>query len=275
MMTAAMHRILALVLFVLGGCATLRPDPRRPVSLTYLGVAGWALSDGHHTILVDPYFSRPADLAHAVSDEGAVAARTPARADLVLVGHAHVDHALDAPWVALKSGASLLGGADLVPKAREAGLPDERILLVKGGEDYAFDGFSVRVLPSLHSVIGVENGGDVQTFAYLVRLGGREILVLGTANYIERELAGIRPDVAIVATGLREKIHDYSCRLMRVLGRPRMVLTTHFDAWRKPVGTPLEEDTRADLRRFTAEIKRCAPATKVIVPEPMVSIPAH
>jgi L-ascorbate metabolism protein UlaG (beta-lactamase superfamily) len=274
-MAATMNRLLALLLLTLGGCATLRPVPRSPVSLTYLGVAGWTLSDGRHTIVVDPYFTRPADLTHAVSDEGAVAARAPAHADLVLVGHTHVDHALDAPAVARKSGASLLGGADLVPKAREAGLPDDRILVVKGGEDYEFDGFSVRVIPSLHSAVGFADGGDVQTFAFLVRLGGHEILVLDTANYIERELAGLHPDVAIVATGLRDKIHDYSCRLMRVLDRPRLVLTTHFDAWRKPVGTPLDDDARADLRRFTAEIQRCAPATKVVVPAPFVAIPAR
>lgn len=41
------------------------------------------------------------------------------------------------------------------------------------------------------------------TLAYLLRLAGHEILILDTANFIERELAGLRPDIAIIAPGLR------------------------------------------------------------------------
>ena len=92
---------------------------------------------------------------------------------------------------------------------------------MRGGEDYQFDGWSVRVLPSLHSALdgkhtvggalagppalpmGFADYAEGGTFAYLVRLGGHQILLLSTANFIERELAGLRPDVAIVATGLR------------------------------------------------------------------------
>lgn len=276
----------------LGGCATVRPtkapeviaateaagaattEPRMTLALTYLGVAGWSISDGKHVVLVDPYFSRPADprLGFAVADEQAIAARAPAKADVILVGHGHVDHALDAPAIAKRTGAALVGSADVARQAHAAGVPDAQIRLARGGEDYAFDGFSVRVIPSLHSLIGFADGGDVQTFAFLVRMGGQQIFVLDTANYIEREVAGLRPDVAIVATGLREQIHDYSCRLMRLLGRPRRVFTTHFDQWKKPAETPLTADERADLAQFTDEIHRCAPATEVIVPAPFVTV---
>lgn len=34
------------------------------------------------------------------------------------------------------------------------------------------------------------------------------MLFIGTANFIESELEGLRPDVAVVAIGLREKIPD-------------------------------------------------------------------
>jgi hypothetical protein len=105
------------------------------------------------------------------------------------------------------------------------------------------------------------------------RIAGRQILVFDTANYIERELQGLHPDVAIVATGLREKLHDYSCRLMRVLSRPRRVFTTHFDHWKQPAETPLTAEDRADLGHFADELHRCAPATEVIVPAPFVTVP--
>jgi L-ascorbate metabolism protein UlaG (beta-lactamase superfamily) len=268
--------------------------PPSPVTLTYLGVAGWSITDGVHTVLVDPYFSRPEfdGVVGVVPDEDAIARLAPPRADLVLVTHSHVDHLLDAPFVARRTGAQLLGSVSTANYGRATGLPDDQLVPVQGGEDYQFEGFSVRVIPGLHSALGdkhVFGAGDViaadvvlpltfegfgegGTFDYLVRLGGHEILVIGSANYIERELSGLRPDVAIVATGLREELHDYAGRLMRALGAPPLVLANHFDAWRAPLGEPLSETTRADLAAFAAEIRACAPETRVVVPEPLEPI---
>lgn len=260
------------------------------LTLTYLGVAGWQLTDGQRVVLVDPYFTRPtfAEGTPVISDAAAVAARAPARADLIVIGHSHVDHVLDAPTVAKRTGASVMGTLSTANYARAAGLPPEQILPVKGGEDYAFPGFSVRVLPGLHSALDKKHSlspftsiasaqalpttmdefGEGGTLNYLVRFGGRQILVIGSANYIERELEGLRPDVAIVAVGLRHELHDYSCRLMRALGAPPVVLANHFDSWTKPVDTPLSEDARKDLAAFAEEIRACAPATRVVVPSP-------
>jgi L-ascorbate metabolism protein UlaG (beta-lactamase superfamily) len=269
-----------------------------PLTLTYLGVAGWSISDGAHTVLVDPYFSRPnlAAGAKLASDPVALDAafasgRLPARADVILVGHSHVDHVLDAPAVARRTGASVMGTASTSNYARATGLPVQQVIPVKGGEDYAFDGFSVRVIPGLHSALDdkhllgadqlippgklpttMDEFAEGGTLNYLVRLGGRQVLVIGSANFIERELVGLRPDIAIVATGLRQEIYDYTCRLLRTTGNPPLVLTTHFDAWTKPAETPLSDAARKDLADFTAEVKGCAPATRVIVPrtfEPM------
>lgn len=263
--------------------------PRRPLTLTYLGVAGWQITDGTSTVLIDPYFSRPALDGPMASDPAAVAAHAPAKADLVVVGHSHVDHLLDAPAVAIKSGAQIMGSISTTRYARAVGMPEDRVIPVQGGEDYDFGAFSVRVLPSLHSALdekhwdgqrteiaadpklpltfdGFAAGG---TFGYLIRIGGHEVLVLSTANYIERELVGLMPDIAIVATGLRQELYDYSCRLMRATGSPAHVLTTHFDAWRAPLEPtpPIDADTLADLTAFEAEIHACAPGTTVTTPE--------
>jgi L-ascorbate metabolism protein UlaG (beta-lactamase superfamily) len=250
--------------------------------LTYLGVAGWQIEGGGRTILVDPYFTRPASLDGVIQpDPEAISRHAPARADLLVIGHSHVDHLLDAPAVALKTGAQLMGSESTIRVGRASGVPEDHLIPVKGGEDYAFDGFSVRVIPSLHSALddkhtigtsiadGVklpmtfaqyEEGG---TFMYLVRLAGHEILIGSTANFIERELAGVHPDIAIVAPGLREEIYDYSCRLMRVLDNPDVVYATHFDEWREP---PPAAGTQLDESEFVAEIKACSPSTKVVVP---------
>jgi hypothetical protein len=49
-------------------------------------------------------------------------------------------------------------------------------------------------------------------------------------NYIEREVAGLEPDVALIGAGAsRKEIYDYSGRLMRDLNYPALVLPTHWD----------------------------------------------
>ena len=282
--------------FALAGC---RPAPvatpapaRPPITLTYLGVAGWQLDAGtpdHARVLVDPYFSRPNLDGPIVPDATAIAAGAPNTANLILVGHSHVDHVLDVPAVALRTGAEILGTPSTMRLARASGVPAEQLVQVGGGEDYAWDAVSVRVLRSLHSALDDKHAipgeiaatptlpmtfdeyGEGGTLAYLVRLGGHQVFVMSTANFIEREVEGLRPDVAIIAPGLREQVYDYTCRLLHALGDPPVVLPTHFDDWHAPLSTtPVPPDE--ELAAFVAEIVACAPGTRVIVPTPRTPI---
>ncbi|MCB9564898.1 MAG: MBL fold metallo-hydrolase [Kofleriaceae bacterium] len=277
------------------GCREARPPASTaehataaPITLTYLGVAGWQVEAGGVTILADPYFSRPAaldDVHPLVPDAAAIAAHSPARADLIVVGHSHADHLLDAPAVALRTGAQIMGSRTTTLVARASGVPDDHLIGVRGGEDLAFDGYAVRVVPSLHSMIGdkhvlgteltaaptmpmpFDGYAEGGTLAYLIRVAGHEVLILDTANFIEREVEGLRPDVAIVATGLREQVHDYTCRLLRALGAPPVVIANHFDDWRAaPVDPPVGAAPAADLQAFVDEVARCAPGTRVVIP---------
>ena len=287
---------LLLAAFALGACGTpparvptttATESARPPLTLTYLGVAGWQIESGGTTILIDPYFSRPQlDAVPIVSDPAAVAAHAPKHAQLILIGHSHIDHLLAAPAVALATGAQIIGSESTAAIARSLGVPDEQRVPIQGGEDYAFGDVSVRVIPSLHSALGDKHtvGGkpatvlpprafddwaEGGTFDYLVRLGGHVVFVSSTANFVEREVEGLRPDVAIVATGLRQEIHDYTCRLLTALGKPPVVFPTHFDDWRHaPVDPPLDDDMRA----FFNEVTSCAPGTRVEMPSHFAAI---
>lgn len=257
------------------------------MTLTYLGVAGWEIDGGSATILVDPYFSRPDLRTTIVPDAAAIAARAPARADAIVVGHSHVDHLLDAPSVALRTGAQLVGSESTARFARASGVPDDHIIAVKGGEDYELGAFSLRVIPSLHSALDHKHGeiGRVidnaalpmsfeqfvegGTFAYLIRVAGHQIVAFDTANFIERELEGVHPDIAIIAPGRRSEIYDYTCRLLHVLGDPPLVYATHFDDWRGPAS---DAPPDADLAAFAAEVTRCSPKTRLVIPKHFVAM---
>jgi L-ascorbate metabolism protein UlaG (beta-lactamase superfamily) len=111
------------------------------------------------------------------------------------------------------------------------------------------------------------------TLAYLIRFRGHQILVFGGMNYIERELVGLEPDVALIGAGAsRKEIYDYSGRLMRDLHFPATVLPTHWDNFLAPYGASQQPALEA-LQSFVQEIMAASPKTKVIVPKYFEVIP--
>jgi L-ascorbate metabolism protein UlaG (beta-lactamase superfamily) len=284
------------------------------VALKYLGTAGWEITDGTTIILIDPYLSRingppPPGFGSvhpvagdtrrsytwtdiATPDIAAIDAHIQ-RADFVLVTHTHFDHVLDVPHIALKTHAAVIGTESTENVMRAYGVPEEQLLTVRGGEDYQFPGFSLKVIPSIHSPLDHKHyfssatappgmkapltleqihpeGG---TLAYLIRFPGHQILAFGGMNYIEREIAGLEPDVVLVGAGAsRKEIYDYSGRLMRALHYPALVLPTHWDNFLAPYEDSQQLAVDA-LQSFLHEIAAASPTTKVIVPKYFEAIP--
>ena len=142
------------------------------------------------------------------------------RADYILVHHSHFDHIMDVPYIARKTGATITGHENTTNLMRVYGIVEDKLITVRGGEDYQFETFSVKVIPSLHSPLfqkhyydsriispGVKSPVRLQdlveggSLTYLIRFMGYQILTFGSMNFIERELEGIRPDVAILGAG--------------------------------------------------------------------------
>jgi hypothetical protein len=105
------------------------------------------------------------------------------------------------------------------------------------------------------------------TLAYLIRIGGRQVLAFGSMNYIEREVEGLRPDVALIgAMPERREIYDYTARLLHALGDPPMVLPTHWDRFNVTYDVSQEPAIKR-LQTFIAEVKAASPKTRVVVPK--------
>ena len=281
------------------------------VQLSYLGTAGWEITDGKTVVLVDPYLSRlkfatPGSPAAADDSRPSVAfddiARSDhavidahvERADFILLTHTHVDHVLDVPYIARKTGALVIGTESTTNFARDNGVPEAQLLTVKGGDDLDFGAFSVWVIPSLHGILRhapnmthlpplpppstifpadakppfrvrdllIEGG----TLAYGIRLHGVRVLVFGSMNYIEREVNELRPDVALVGAGPeRREIYRYTANLLRATGFPPLVLPTHWDRFNVPYSAS-QQPAIERLQSFMAEVKAASPKTRVIIP---------
>jgi len=176
---------------------------------------------------------------------------------------------------------------------RAYSVPEGQLITVRGGEDYQFDSFSLKVIPSIHSPLDHKRYfssatapagmkapltlGQIHpeggTLAYLIRFDGHQILIFGGMNFIEREIVGLEPDVAIIGAGSsRKEIYDYSGRLMRALHSPALVLPTHWDNFLAPYSASQQTNLDA-LQTFVHEIIAASPNTKVIVPKYFEPIP--
>jgi L-ascorbate metabolism protein UlaG (beta-lactamase superfamily) len=148
------------------------------LQMTHFGAAGWRITDGRTTLLVDPYFSRvryagktfgTADAPITPGDERpiytptdrltsdtALVDRHVDAADYILISHSHFNHCMDMPHIARKTGALVIGTESTMNVARAGGVDEQQLITVKGGEDYQFDELSLRVLPSLHSPLAAK-----------------------------------------------------------------------------------------------------------------------
>jgi len=94
---------------------------------------------------------------------------------------------------------------------------------------------------------------------------------MGSMNYIEREMEGLRPDIALVgANSQRLEVHDFTGRLMRALGKPALVIPSHADAYGDPKPSAA---ALADRKRFQQEVATAAPSSRYLFPkwfEPIV-----
>jgi L-ascorbate metabolism protein UlaG (beta-lactamase superfamily) len=314
------HRRAALgsVLLVLLGSPVHPQGAESAVRLRYLGTAGWEITDGTTVVLIDPYLSRlrrvtpndtvlPSDTRPLFANDSVARSDTATidahirRADFILITHTHYDHILDAPYIATRTGATIIGTGSTFNFARAHDVPADRLIVVRGGEDYNFGRISVRVIPSLHGVLrqspnrrpdpnaslppAIFPGGakppfrmrdlliEGGTVAYLIRIGGRQILAFGSMNYIEREVDGLQPDVALIgAMPERREVFDYTGRLLRAIRYPRLVLPTHWDRFNVPYEASQEDAVRR-LQAFLAEVKAASPRTRVVVPKYFEPVP--
>ncbi|WP_202469466.1 MBL fold metallo-hydrolase [Streptomyces sp. SID2888] len=218
--------------------------------------------------------------------------------ELILLSHGHFDHVADVPQLLAREAwkktrirtvcdetvRHLLTAMD-TPRARV-----DDVIQVKGGEYLQFDGYTVEVFRSLHSqfadhgyfapgrrptpppqptTIGDLVEGD--TLAYQVSVdGGPSILLMGASNFVERELAGIRPEVALVPMTSHSAVHRYLERLLAAVGNPALLFPCHHD----DMTTPLTSGSSALAASVGPSAARelsqaAAPGSHVLTPRPL------
>jgi L-ascorbate metabolism protein UlaG (beta-lactamase superfamily) len=262
----------------------------------WFGTAGWRIDIGSRTVLVDPYLSRyPTGMAAGSFDPATpltVDTKTVGdnmgRPEAILVTHAHWDHFNDVPYIAGQTGARVLGTLTTYNLALACDVKSGQLSPVKGGEVLDFGDYTVEVVGALHSrnasyslafpgvrlsrpdrpqTIADLPEGD--TLSYQLRIkDGPSVFFMGASDFVERNLTGLAPDVAMVGIPASDATHDYAARLMEALDRPATVVPVHWDDFEVALKNPPIPDTavKPHLDAFIATVRKISPRTRVLTP---------
>jgi L-ascorbate metabolism protein UlaG (beta-lactamase superfamily) len=250
------------------------------LELEWLGVAGYRLSYGGTTVLVDPYVSRvplrSLLLRRPALPDPRLIDRYVHKADAILIGHTHWDHAVDAPAIARRDHAAVYGSDSL---ARLMALHGLESVIVEPHRRYEIGPFVVSFTPSRHSrllfgrkvpfdgPLTCEDLHGLSPGAYKCgAVYGIRIEVAGTSFYHQRS-AHLRDeehfapvDVFLAGVAGRQVTPHYWQRILPKLD-PRVIVPTHYDNFFAPLSQPLTLVRRVDLEGLPAEIRAVSSAT--------------
>ncbi|TDQ53782.1 MBL fold metallo-hydrolase [Actinorugispora endophytica] len=270
----------------------------------WLGTSGWRVRIGSAQLLVDPYITRfptglfqegeEFDSKTSLTVDAATVDRIAGDPGVVLVTHSHWDHFGDVPHIATTTGARVVGTATTCNLALAMDVPTSKVSPVKGGEVLDFGDYTVEVVGSLHSrnpnysmafpgvrlerpatrpaTIADLPEGD--TLAFQVTVGnGPSLFFMGASDFVERNLEGLAPDVAMLAAPSTTRTHEYVPRLMEALDKPRKVVLVHWDNFEVPLENPPKPDTTMAFtpQELADAVRAVSPQTEVVIPEYLTS----
>ena len=259
------------------------------VCVRWLGTAGFAIEHAGYVVLIDPYVTR-ASLARCVAsplapDARAVAAYAP-RADAIVVGHTHFDHALDVPAIARATGARVLGSRSAARLCVGRGVPADRVEVVEpepGGAavEREVGPFHLRFVPSAHSrfALGrvpfpgeIADCGDVPmraqayrcgaVFGIDLRVAGRRLYHLGSAELVDARLEAGPVDLLLLCVAGWTASRDLPERVAHRLA-PGAILLSHWDDFLRPLHAPTRMLPAMQLPRLVERLARAAPGVRV------------
>jgi L-ascorbate metabolism protein UlaG (beta-lactamase superfamily) len=240
--------------------------PGAAVTVQFLGVSTLVISDGTTTLVTDGFFTRPGllrTLAGTIAPDEVAIDWALARAGLehaaaVFTVHSHYDHAMDAPLVAARTGAVLVGSSSTAEIARGLAFPGDRMRVIVPGVPMQFGAFEVTCLASQHFPHGMAMGEITEplvpparamayreggSFSILVRHPLGTLLVHGSAGWRDGALANQHADVALIGlAGLGTKdaayTEEYLTQVVDAVGA-RLVIPIHWDDFSRPLTEPL------------------------------------
>jgi L-ascorbate metabolism protein UlaG (beta-lactamase superfamily) len=115
--------------------------------LRYFSYGNYELAYRGKVLLLDAFYDNSRS---PIAEPIGLKAADIIKADGIFIGHTHFDHYQDAPTVAKRTGATVYLGPPGQNYVRAQGLPESQIKIVRGGETFQLNGYTVRTALGIH-----------------------------------------------------------------------------------------------------------------------------
>ena len=254
--------------------------PSGAVTVRFTGTSTLLFSDGQTSWMVDGWFSRFGPLALVSGEiepdieaiEAGLARNEVEKLAVVIPVHSHFDHAMDAPEVAKRTGALLLGSESTANIGRGWGLPEEQIRVAVNGEPMRFGQFTLTLIETVHfefpdpavreralakplieaPLVPPVSAFDYrvgQPYAIHVSHPRGKWLIQASAGFEVGGLAGYEADIVFLGIGgLGTQTPEYRESYWQetvMLNGAQRVIPIHFDTLTGPIEGPFTGEVRA------------------------------
>jgi L-ascorbate metabolism protein UlaG (beta-lactamase superfamily) len=195
------------------------------LSLTYIGHSAFALTDGSHSLLVDPFIT---------GNPAATVSASEFSPHTILLTHAHNDHMGDTVPIAKRAGSHVIALFEIANWVGSKGV--EKTTGGNMGGTIAFDGGTVKFTPAWHTSSYQDEHG-IHAFTppagLVVRFGGKTIYFAGdTCLFSDMKLIGEEGlDVAVIPIGDAFTMGPFDAQRAVEFLNPKVVIPCHFDTF--------------------------------------------
>lgn len=220
-----------------------------PLTLRWLGNAGFEFQFKSTIFHIDPFLTRPKAgqifFGHVAPDETALQKHIP-HVDHILVTHAHFDHCMDVPEIALRVGAVVHGSKNTCRLMQAADLPEKQIHQISIKDTVQIGTMHISILPAVHPWIPGYTPGKIRAnlefplrlrdyrmdecFNFLIDTGETKILVWSSTSSTGA------PEADILTCRAVSNQRWYDNLLTQV--NPQLVIPQHWDDFFPTAGSP-------------------------------------
>lgn len=265
--------------FAVGG-----PVGEGELSIRWFGTAAYRLEYRGTVLWIDPWFSRQGLISlrrSALEPVREEIDRYMDRADFIIIGHSHYDHAADLPYIVPSTGAVVYASESTANLLRAYGVPGGQIEVVTGGDARKLGPFDVRFVRSAHgsfmgkipahfdigpevqAPLGAFEYGHGEVFGLLVTVDDYRVYHKGSAAIVEENEGSVQADLLLLGISLRADTKKFVYRMVEMID-PDVLMPMHYDYFFRPLSKGLRLVPKTGFKQVVEEARAAKPGIDIV-----------